>query len=151
MQYSYFSVISPISSLLKQYILFKIFLQLSFPPVHSDLSMPYACPRAFVGYWCHFKCFWKVVSPMIGPPSLCKNPQNSSLFSRFSCSFPPPLPPLPKSVRFARKWWHHRTSPFWLFLEFALCARKIRKNKVLLCVVLIKTSIWSIIRAEYML
>ena len=28
---------------------------------------------------------------MMGPPSSCKNSQNSSLFSRFSCSFPPPL------------------------------------------------------------
>jgi len=44
LQYSDFSVISPIGSLLKQCILFEIFLQFSFPPVHSDFEHAICMP-----------------------------------------------------------------------------------------------------------
>ena len=114
-------------------------------------SMPYARSHSFCGYWFYYMCinfFWKVVSPTMEPPSSCKNPQNSSLFSRFSSSPSSLLPPLSKSVRFAREWWKHRTGPFWLFLEFVEFLQnyvhaQFRKNKVLMCVVFIETSIWS--------
>ena len=147
LQYSYFSVISRFP--LKTVHPFRNFLAVLPPP-----SMPYACSHSFFGYWFHYmriNFFWKVLSPTMGPPSSCKNPQNSSLFSRtsrFSSSLSSLLLPLPKSVRFAREWWKHRTCPFWLFLEFVEFLQnyvhaKFRKNKVLTCVVFIETSIWS--------
>ena len=74
LQYSYFCVISLIGSLLKQCILFEIFLQFSLPPTcHTHALIN------FSDYWCHYMCilifFWKVVSPTMGPPSSCKTPK----------------------------------------------------------------------------